>query len=199
MGGNEAKRLLPFKIVVGVLALVLLYGLLGSPRYWVLHDQPVVAHMRAIKVPSELGDLTGEILAGGVQVRNRTSKAEQFLRVFRAAHGQTVAPASFANMTAPAVGYSIREIGFFGMPFGWYREYGDVVYVRNDWGTIYGPLEPPAMAAVNKANGGDVTQGNLFPFWNHCWGWLWVAGLGLALWLWHRAQVKRREELGLID
>lgn len=193
------KELLPFKIVVAVLGVVLLYAMIGTERFWVLHDRPVIAHMTTIAGATESRDLVSELDDYGVHVARQPSKFEQFMLLYKLSRGIGPEPASFDHMTAPSIGYSIREIGFFGMPFGWYKEYGDVLYVHNDWGDIYSNLTDKGLAEINKANGRDVTKGNLFPFWNHMWGWFWVAGLGLAWWLWHRAQVRRREALGLID
>jgi hypothetical protein len=48
----------------------------------------------------------------------------------------------------PAAGRSIKEISFFGMPFGWYDELGPVVYVENKYETIYAQLNSRGMAAV---------------------------------------------------
>jgi hypothetical protein len=84
------------------------------------------------------------------------------------------------------------------MPFGWYDELGPVVYVENKYETIYAQLNSRGMAAVNRANNGDIFEGRIFPFWAHGWGWLWVVGLGIAIWLWLRVQAGRRAEEGLI-
>jgi hypothetical protein len=190
-------KLLPFKIVVAILSIVLVYALLFTERGWILHDRPVIAHMGSMKAPTDF-DLTEALDDYGVHLVRVPSNYERFMRTYKAVRGVNE-PFDWGKATDPAVGKSIREMGFFGMPFGWFNDLGDVVYVRNDREFVYAQLNRLGTAAVTKANGRDIFRGNFFPFWTHAWGWLWVAGVGLAVWLWFRAAAKRREELGLID
>jgi hypothetical protein len=190
-------RLLPFRIAVGVLALVLVVSLFGTERGWILHDRPVIAHLGEMTQPTDF-NLTDVLDDYGVHLVLPRSNIEGSLRVLGAIAGIYTRTAE-GETSRPAVGRSIREVGFLGMPFGWFDDLGDVIYVRNGREVVYAQLNARGLAAVNKANDGDVFAGRLFPFWAHAWGWLWVAGIGLAIWLWHRAQVRRREELGLID
>lgn len=191
------KRLLPFRIAVAILAIVLIGALLGSERGMALVNRPVVAHLATIKQPPDL-DLR-EVLDGyGLHVVRPGITALRMMGLTKPMPN-FIRPSADDPMSEPAVGHSIREIGFFGMPFGWTADLGDVVYMQNSREYVYAPLNPEGVARVNAANGRNVFEGNIFPFWAHSWGWLWIAGLGLAFWLWHRAQVQRREELGLID
>lgn len=190
-------RLLPFRIVVTVLALVLGYSMLFTPRGWILSTQPVIAHLGPIKQPADF-DLTDTLDDYGIHLVRPISPYARFMNTYKAARG-VYEPFSFGKASTPAMGYSIHEFGFFGMPFGWSTDLGDVIYVKDARETVYANLNARGLAAVNKANGRDVTEGNWFPFWAHAWGWAWVLGVGLAVWLWFRAAAKRREELGLID
>lgn len=193
--GDRQMKLAGWKIVAGLLLVTLAAAMIFGNRPWALANQPMVTHLRAIKLPKDV-DFVYELDSYGLHVQQSWSPWERLVEVTKVMHGVPMRQPTFRDMTEPALGSSIREVSFFGMPFGWYRDMGDVVYVRNDWGAIYAPLVPATLARVNKENGGDVTQGNIFPFWLHLWGWLWIAGLGL---LWHRANVRRREALGLID
>lgn len=188
-------RLLPFQIVVTLLALVLVGALVGTDRGFFLSDRPMVAHIANITPPGDF-DLSEVLDDYGVHLVHPPGNVAHYMlgrgigdSLWRDNHGKT---------SAPAAGRSIREMVFLFMPFGWFTDTGDVIYVRNDVETIYGQLNERGMAAVTRANNGDVFQKGIFPFWAHAWGWLWVAGLAVAIWLWLRAQAIRREELGLI-
>jgi len=188
---------LPLKLVAGALTLVLLWALLGSERYLVLSNRPMIVHLSAIKTGPEMGDLIAELDNYGVHLPRQPGKLETMATVALLANGGKLKPASFDHMT-PALGYSVREWGFFGMPFGFYTEYGHVLYMRNDWGTVYAPLSPEGLEQVNRANGRDVTKGTIYPYWAHLWGWAFLAGFALAIYLWLRRGARIREELGLI-
>jgi hypothetical protein len=92
----------------------------------------------------------------------------------------------------------MREWAFLGMPFGFYTENGHVLYVRDNWQTIYIPLSDKGVEALASANGHDVTKGYIYPYWTHLWGWLFAAGIGLAVYLWLRRAARIREEEGII-
>lgn len=195
----DRKDMWPFKLLIGVLTLVLLWALFGSERLWVLNSRPMIIHRTSIKIPPQMTDLIAAIDYYGVHLPREPSKAERALRNLLNLNGIAAPIDSFDHMTDPAMGYSVREWGFVGMPFGYTTEEGPVVYVRNDWGTLYSPLTEKGIAQLNAANGRDVTKGGIYPFWTHLWGWAFVFGLGLAGWLWSRGNARRREELGLID
>lgn len=189
----------PFRVAVTAFVLALVSAVLFSERYIVLQSRPAIGHLASVKIPPELGDTIGALDDYGVHMQRERSKFENMLRAANTILGHPPKPDSFDNMTAPAIGYSIREWAFLGMPFGYSTEYGHVLYVRNDWGVIYSPLTDGGWAQLDKANGRDLRAGNFFPFWLHIWGWG-VVLLGLlTVWLWHRGNVRRREALGLID
>jgi len=193
------KYYLPFWLAATAMALMLLGSIFFSGRFIVLSDPPVIAHLSAVKIPPELGDMVGVLDEYGVHLQRRRSRVEIALTNAQRLSGAQLEPSSYGNMTEPMIGYSIREWGFLGMPFGWKREYGTVLYVKNDWGMLYSELKPGAWDVINKANGRDVTRDGFFPFWNHIWGWLFILGLIGAWWLWQRGNDRRREDLGLID
>lgn len=189
----------PFRIAAALMVVMLVGSILFSGRFIVLSDRPTVVYLSAIKMAPEAGDLVGELDDYGVHMRHERSKFVEMLRSANTMLGHPPRPDSFDNMTAPMMGYSVREWSFMGMPFGWKTDMGPVLYVNNDWGVIYGQLRPKALEEINKANGRDVTQVTIYPFWIHTWGWLFVLGAIGTWWLWNRGNQRRREELGLID
>jgi hypothetical protein len=187
-----------FSLVAGVLAIVLLGALLLSDRYWVAASRPTVDELAVVKVPPELGDMIAGIDAYGVHIERVPSKVAQYVAIKRAQYGMGVDVPSYANMSAPKFGYSVRETTFLGMPFWYAAEYGHVLYFSSDWGVVAAPLNEQGFAALDKANGRDMRATSMIPWWSHLWGWLFVAGLGLAIWLWHRRTVRWRAENGII-
>jgi len=193
------KYQLPTIVVASVLVVSLFLIALFGHRPIVLAQSPAVMHVGSATIPPELGDMIGVIDEYGVHVPLPPSKADLALAHWGMLAGFRPQPASYANMTAPAVGYSVQEWTFLGLPFGWSKSDGNVLYVSNDWGKLYAPMYPKTWETINKANGRDVTKATIYPFWNHTWGWLFVLALGLVAWLWRRGTARRREDLGLID
>lgn len=174
--------------------------LLLSDRDWFLSDQyRAVADLAP--VPEGRGPILSSIkplvLANGVHVVLRASKAEA-LYPFFAATGRLPAVARDRAFGPVRYGVSIREISFLGMPFGWFREFGPVVYTRSTDELVQLPLLPAAEEQLRGETGRDLAAGSIFPFWAHCWGWLFVAGLALWGWLRHRWVVETRAALGII-
>lgn len=188
------------KLLAGVLIAALPIILLMSPRGWFLSDQyRAVADIAAIpEGPGPvLSNLPGIVALYGVHVPRSPTKAEQLYR-FLAGVGR-VPPATMSFDTQPPrYGLSIREITFFGMPFGWWTEYGHVLYAEDRFELVEAPLGDQAAAQFRAEVGRDLAEGWIFPFWAHAWGWLYLGGIALWLWLNHRFIVRRREELGLI-
>lgn len=187
-----------FSLVAGALLLALAGALLLSDRYWVAASRPTVDELATVKVPRELDDTISAIDAYGVHIQRVPSKVAQYISIKRAQYGLSEEAPSYANMSAPKLGYSVRETTFLGMPFWYTVEYGHVLYFSSDWGVVAAPLNDIGFAALDKANGRDMRATSMIPWWSHLWGWLFVAGLGLAIWLWHRRTVRWREENGLI-
>lgn len=192
------KRDLPLALVGGALVLALLGALLLSDRYWVASSRPTVDMLAEVKVPPELGDMISVIDDSGIHIQRVPSKAEQYIAIKRAEYGIDVPVPSYANMSAPRFGYSVRETTFLGMPFWYETQYGHVLFFSSDWGVVAAPLTDIGQAALDKANGRDLRATSMIPWWNHVWGWLFLAGLALAIWLWHRRTVRWREENGII-
>lgn len=194
----KLKRDLPLILVGGALVLVLLWALLLSDRYWIAANRPSVDMLADVKVPPELGDMISAIDDYGVHIRREPTKVEQYIAIKRSQLGLEQPVPSYAHMSAPKLGYSVRETTFLGMPFWYAREYGHVLYFSSDWGVVAAPLNEVGFAALNKANGRDLRTAHGIPWWNHLWGWLFLAGLALAIWLWHRRTMRWREENGII-
>ena len=100
------------KLLCAVLLLVLAGALLLSDRYWVAANRPVVDDLAEVKVPPELGELISAIDAYGVHIQRVPSKAEQYVAIKRASYGLEAPAPSYANMSAPRFGYSVREATF---------------------------------------------------------------------------------------
>jgi hypothetical protein len=192
------KRDLPLALVGGALVLALLGALLLSDRYWVASSRPTVDALAEVKVPPELGDMLSAIDDYGIHIQRVPSKAEQYIAIKRAEYGIDAPVPSYAHMSAPKLGYSVRETTFLGMPFWYETQYGHVLFFSSDWGVVAAPLTDIGQAALDKANGRDLRATSMVPWWNHLWGWLFLAGLALAIWLWHRRTVRWREENGII-
>lgn len=188
-------------ILAGVLIVALPVILLLSERDWFLSDQyKTVADVAAIPANS-----SGELLSNldhiveyfGVHVPHPPTKAEQLYQLLVLAG--RAPPANHAPVyQRPRYGYSIREFSFLGMPFGWFSEYGYVLYTRDRWELVEAPLNEDGGAMLRKEVGRDLGQGFFFPFWAHAWGWLYVAGVALWGWLQYRFLERRREEAGII-
>ena len=189
--------------ILGVaLVVALIAALLGSDRDWFLSDQyRAVAHVADIPRDRQgalLGQLEGIVQSGGVHIPRLGPKAE---RIVFAALGITHAPLTSELDQAdywPKLGYSVREISFLGMPFGYFTDMGPVVYTESRWELVAAPLVDQAWTQFDKEVGRDLRRGFFYPFWRHCWGWLFVAGIALWGWLRHRWVVGMRAEQGLI-
>ena len=188
-------------IVAGVLVVALPVILLMTDRHWVLSDQHrAVAHVADIP-PNLSGELTRDldriVYYGGIHVPREPTKAEQLYRVL-VLTGRAPPAQLTLDRTPPRYGYSVREWSFLGMPFGWYEEYGYVVYARDRWQLVMAPLIPEADAQLMKEVGRDLKRGFFFPFWAHLWGWLYVALVALWGWLYHRGVVEWRRAEGVM-
>lgn len=174
--------------------------LLFSERGWFLSDQRrMVSHVA--DVPHVDGpaviDLPGWVFHGGVHVPRDRSKVEALM--LRAKVGQSVIPPNLADSRQwPSYGYSVREWTFLGMPSANFSDFEHVLYTQNPRETVMAPLGDRGRALLQKEVGRDLSEGFVYPFWRHLWGWAFVAGIALWGWLCHRGQVRRREELGLI-
>jgi hypothetical protein len=192
------RKDLPLKLLVGVLVIVLICSATFSSRYWVLTNQSTVDELAVVKVPPELGDFVSAIDAYGLHLERQPSKFERYVTMQKALIGIERPVPSYANMSAPKFGYSVRETTFFGMPFWYTAEYNHVLFFSSDWGVVAAPLSEIGQAQLDKANGRDLRATSMIPWWEHLWGWLFLLGVGLAIWLWHRRTLRWREENGII-
>jgi len=194
--GVDAMR----DFVLAVLVITLGAILLFSDRGWVLSDQRrMVSHVAEVPKTGGpgLAELPYFVFRGGVHVPLDRSKFDSLM--LRMATGQDRFAPTYEDMKQwPSLGYSVREWTLFGMPFGYFSEFDYVLYTRTPRETVMVPLEEEGMALLRKEVGRDLSEGFVYPFWRHLWGWLFVAGLALWGWLYHRGVVRRREELGLI-
>jgi hypothetical protein len=187
-------------LLAAVLIAALPMILLLSPRVWALSDQRrAVADIAA--VPDGEGEILGNlaelVMLYGVHVPRDPTKAEQLYRML-VLTGQAPPARIDFDAQRPRYGHSIREWSFFGMPFGWWTEYGRVLYAEDRYELVEVPLEEAAVEQLRQETGRDLAAGFIFPFWAHAWGWLYVGGIALWLWLRHRWIVRRRAEQGMI-
>jgi hypothetical protein len=110
----DRRDMWPFKLLIGVLALVLAWALFGSERLWVLNSRPMVVHRSDIRIPPEMTDLIGTLDGYGIHLRREPIKAEVALRNLLNLNGIAAPIDSFDHMTDPAMGYSVREWGLSG-------------------------------------------------------------------------------------
>ena len=95
------------------------------------------------------------------------------------------------------VGYSYREISFFGLPLWAYPEYGLVTVIEVPQGFNIAILQPQQVLLLQELTGRDFS-GYSFPYWRHLWGWIFPLGfIGAALYLLREA-AKRREAEGVV-
>ncbi len=185
--------------VGAVLVFALLGILLFSDRGWVLSDQRrMVAHVADIPkdVPG-LSELPGWVFHGGVHVPVEHSKVAQLM--LSATAGQTqFAPTYQDSQIWPALGHGVREWTFLGMPFAYFTEMGPVLYTVTPRETVMAPLGDKGVELLRKELGRDLSEGFVYPFWRHLWGWLFVAGVALWGWLYWRGVLRRRAEQGWI-
>lgn len=186
--------------VLAVLAISLAAILLFSERGWLLSDQRrVVSHVADVPKTGApgLAELPYFVFRGGVHVPVDRSKFEALM--LRVTTGQEhFAPRYGDSQKWPALGYAVREWSLFGMPFAYFSEMNYVLYTQSARETVMAPLGDEGLALLRKEVGRDLTEGFVYPFWRHLWGWLFIAGVALWGWLYHRGVLRRREELGLI-
>jgi len=98
----------------------------------------------------------------------------------------------------PRLGYSYREIDFFGLPLLAYPEFGYVLYRERDRHFSLMPLGPDGLDLLERRVGTRLERGYVFPFWNGCWG-LFLVIAGAGIWLFELgARRRKRAVLGLI-
>ena len=95
------------------------------------------------------------------------------------------------------LGYSYREISFFGLPIWAYREYGLVTFVEVPSGFNIAILRPQQVELLRELTGKDFSNYR-FALWKHLWGWLFPIGFIGALLLLLREDAKRREAEGVV-
>lgn len=95
------------------------------------------------------------------------------------------------------IGWSYREVSFFGLPIWAYEEYGFVTFLEEPMGYKIAILPPPQLELLQELTGKSYS-GRHFPWWKHIWGWVFALGLGAVIFLQLREQARWREEQGII-
>ena len=181
-----------------LLVFALIVTLLISDRDWMLGSRETVDDV------TELPKAGGTLLSNlesivddyGVHTIHAPIKAEI---IYNALTGRRRFASWFTRSTQPPrYGYSVIEYSLFAMPFGWSTENGFALYTDDRHELVVAKLVEPAEAELRKELKRDPREGFIFPFWAHLWGWAFVAAFGVWGWLYYRAIVRRRAELGLI-
>jgi len=95
------------------------------------------------------------------------------------------------------LGYSYREVSFFGLPIWAYEEFGLVTFIEVPSGFNLAILRPQQVELLRELTGKDYSSQGL-SLWKHLWGWLFPLGfIGAALLL-LREDAKRREAEGVV-
>jgi hypothetical protein len=94
------------------------------------------------------------------------------------------------------VGYSYREISFFGLPLWAYKEFGLVTFIEQPMGFQLAILRPQQVQLLGELTGKDWS-GHSFALWKHLWGWLIPLGFLAAVLLYLREGRLRREAEGV--
>lgn len=186
---------LGFLLVVS-LGIILLF----SDRGWMLSDKGrIVSHVADVPREGgpELANLPAFVFDAGVHVPRPRSKVEDAM-LYLTTGSTSFGPIAPDRQKWPALGFAVREVSLLGMPLGYWREMGWSLYTQTSRETVALPLEEKGLALLREQTGRDLTDGFIYPFWRHLWGWLFLAGV--AAWgVWrHRDQVRRREAEGLI-
>ena len=122
------------------LALWMLVGaLFVSDRYWVLNNRPIAVEVGTVKIPSEMGHPEWLVSYSGVHFPP-AQKSKLALGIEALNRSRGIWPRVTPGVPAPKFGYSVREIGFLGMPFGYYTELGWSLYTESPYETVVLPL-----------------------------------------------------------
>ena len=97
-----------------------------------------------------------------------------------------------------ALGWSVRQIGFLGLPMFATREIGPVLYRTQGDRYRAWPIADEGLATLRARYGEGFGRGVLYRLWLTSWGLIAVVAVALFGWLELRRQTRRRERLGLI-
>lgn len=180
--------------VLSALIIILIAILAFSDRPWMGGTRLTVSRLGEIKLPEKFGDADYAVDRLGVHIPHPTSKAQDLLTAIGGRHVP-----SQGEATAPALGYLVKEYTFLGMPMFFLPEAGGYsVYTHDTFELVAMPMTDYGLQLVNAANHRDVRDGVVIPFWNHLWGWLFVAGVAFWGWLQYRHIAKWRAETGIM-
>ena len=172
------------RMVLAALALGVAAALILSDRPWSATSMPRIDEIAALPETPEADAATSGAEVGVVLPYDRD-------QALRQARGDAL---SFGSK----LGYSYREVSIARMPLWAKRELGFVKFRPSPDGYYAEPLGDEQMARLKAVTGKDWAGSYAFPFWAHMWGWLFALGFLAWLYLNHRAQVKWREESGII-
>lgn len=163
-----------------VLALIILaYGavVVQSPLPWNARSMPAIAPVTTLP-QDDLGELA-DLLDHGIVLNHPLDPA--------------------LSADAPiTLGFSYRQFSVIKLPILAYRELGLSLIRDTPVGLNMVPLNDEELAELSRKTGVQIPSQYSFPAWHYMWGWLFaVALLGWYL-LQRRAEIARRDALGLI-
>lgn len=148
-----------------------------SPLPWNARSTPMVLTVAALP-QGELGDLAA-LLESGIRLN----------------HPEDTTISADAPI---ALGFSYRQFSIAKLPILAYRELGLALVRDTPTGLTFVPLNDAQLAELSSKTGVEISPRYSFPRWKYMWGWLFAVALMGWYLLQRRAEIARRDALGLI-
>jgi hypothetical protein len=167
-------------LVLAMVAAILLGGRpklpANTPRIHAIEQLPDDAKLAKVRRYTEYGS--------GILPYNRREQQDRAMR-------------DWSDRQPLRVGYSYREISFFGLPVWAYPEYGLVTFIEVPAGYNMAILRPQQVELLQELTGRDYSDYS-FPWWKHLWGWLFPIGFIAAALRLLQEDRRRREAEGVV-
>lgn len=179
------------QIVLAVIVLVIFLAAQAlSDRPQVPLSRPWIDHVADLPATADRDRYTDYVYEG-------TASFPTGRRLTVTRLSEAVKPESVGNWYRdnPAkLGYSIKEVVAFSMPFFATKDYGYTLYVDGDSRMYFYPLDDDMLKQLRDDVKVSVGQGYTFRWWNHMWGWIpLLALIGIVVLELRRAGIKRRQ------
>ncbi|WP_157217437.1 hypothetical protein [Flavisphingomonas formosensis] len=154
-----------------------------SPRSWSLTDRPRIDLVAPIPKEADLLKMR-RFVSYGITIPKTMPD------IARLIPGTTE--------TAPALGYSFREVDILRMPIFAYEDQGYVMFVERAGSYQAVPLDADYLKLLRQAAGRDLSAGYSFSVWPYLWGWSMAVGFLLWLGLQVLDEKRRRDASGIL-